>query len=87
MRQYINYLHLAYKAHRVKALKDDYEKARASLMEDLIALGLEAKSQGLTLWHSEDDSYFWENRHQQIDRYPTLELAIKAYGEQRLKFN
>lgn len=82
----MNYLAIAGQAQKVDKIKKELNKETSKLKSDLTRLAKEASKHGYTLWHREDDTYFWENRHKQVANYSTLADAIMAYANETIDF-
>lgn len=76
----------AKQARKVDVLKKEFDFENIKLSNMLEELGKEAGQHGYTLWHKEDNTYFWENKYRQIANYPTLAEAIVAYGTESIDF-
>ncbi len=82
----IKWAFFANQARKVDRLSKELGGEKQKLDALLKELAEDAKQHGYTLWHREDDTYFWENRYKQIANYPTLSEAIVAYGAEAIDF-
>ncbi len=82
----IKWAFFANQARKVDRLNKELNGEKQKLDALLKELAEDAKQHGYTLWHREDDTYFWENKYKQIANYPTLSEAIVAYGAEAIDF-
>ena len=82
----IKWAFFASQARKVDKIKVDFTIENEKLSKMLDELAKDAKQHGYTLWHKEDNTYFWENRYCQIANYPTLAEAVVAYGTETIDF-